>query len=246
MKRFVIVPLSILLCLILAACSSSGANDSSAPDADIRVETPYTDIVVPEIYKDAVENEVVSEDPYTLLFKTKDDGTELYSVVFGDSGDFLLGTLDDGTSVYINVYDLDSSSGDYDSNAMYQEGLYGVLENLCQNSSFKINNALNTDEMLTFGIKTDVVTLKYPRKWKNKVKVDVDGDTVRFSCSETELFDFCFFEVENGTLIGTYKNNPIYIVNYEVENDEYLQMVEDLNVIIKNLMKDENFVVYVQ
>ena len=44
-------------------------------------------------------------------------------------------------------------------------------------------------------------------------------------------------------LLGTYKDTPIYIVDYPVETDEQAAMQEDVNVILQYLMEDPKFTI---
>ena len=55
-----------------------------------------------------------------------------------------------------------------------------------------------------------------------------------------KVFDLRF-ENCDGYLLGTYKNTPIYIVEYKAKNDDQVAMQQDVNVIINNLSKDKNF-----
>lgn len=93
-----------------------------------------------------------------------------------------------------------------------------------------------------FEIKTDVVSLYYPEKWKDKVDVKVNGKTVSFMNNGDKVFDLRF-ENCDGYLLGTYKNTPIYIVEYKAKNDDQVAMQQDVNVIINNLSKDKNFII---
>lgn len=110
----------------------------------------------------------------------------------------------------------------------------------CKSGSDKNESSAPADENATFQIKTSVVTLVYPQKWENKLNIEVTKDTVKFVNKETPIFDIVFKECD-GYLLGTYKKTPVYIVEHPVYNDEQALMVEDVNVILQNLMKDENF-----
>lgn len=99
-----------------------------------------------------------------------------------------------------------------------------------------------TESTDTYDIKTKVTTLKYAAEWKDKVKTTVTDTKVSFKVDNTPIFDIVF-EKCDGYLLGTYKGTPIYIVEYPVEGYEQARMVEDINVILENLLKDKNFVV---
>ena len=108
-------------------------------------------------------------------------------------------------------------------------------------SSEKTTSSEVVDSSATYDIKTDVTTFKYAEVWKDKVETDVTDKKVSFTQDGTPVFDLVFEECD-GYLLGTYSGTPIYIIEYPVETDEQAQMIEDINVILENLLKDENFV----
>ena len=65
------------------------------------------------------------------------------------------------------------------------------------------------------------------------------------------LFDLSFVDVNDGFLLGTYSGIPIYIIDYEIKEDNYTEdevfdmycMQEDVNVILQHLMEDPNFTI---
>ena len=91
-------------------------------------------------------------------------------------------------------------------------------------------------------IPTDLVTLSYPERWKDKVEIKVEGKKVSFVNGDTPLFDLCFEECD-GYLLGTYDGTPIYIIEYPVETEEQIAMQQDVNVIIDHLCQDAKFVI---
>lgn len=101
----------------------------------------------------------------------------------------------------------------------------------------------------TFAIKTSDVTLYYPKKWKDTVKVKTSEKKVSFSNGEIKLFDICFSETD-GALIGYYNETPISVVSYEFSEENMskkeiqknVEMQNDVNILIKNLTNDKNFV----
>ena len=106
----------------------------------------------------------------------------------------------------------------------------------------KTKTKTETESTDTYDIKTKVTTLKYSAEWKDKVKTTVTDNKVSFKVDNKPIFDIVF-EKCDGYLLGTYKGTPIYIVEYPVEGYEQARMVEDINVILENLLKDKNFVV---
>ncbi len=100
-----------------------------------------------------------------------------------------------------------------------------------------------------YEIKTKYCILKYPEKFKDKVKVDIDTKnvyTVKFSLGGVKLFDLCF-NGGTGDLLGTIKgedgNTEIRATVYDLDKKagNYSELREaqgSLNVIIDNLKKD--------
>ena len=142
----------------------------------------------------------------------------------------------------MNIPKLDSSNKNYDTYCGYQEAVNTIMTHLASDYTFKINELVEDGDTSTFDIETSVVTMKYPNKWKDKVQVKVSDEGVKFSNDGTPLFDLNFIECD-GYLLGTYKNTPIYVVDYTVKTDEQIAMQQDINVILQNLMSDSNFVI---
>lgn len=239
------------------AADGSEASASTATEAEktITVSTPFADLKVPASYEGKVENKVTSEDPYTVTFSVKDDGTELYSVVFNGKGDILLGTIvgkKENTVIYMNTRTLNSKDKNYELYLSYQDGSSVIVNNLKKDYEFVMNAVVKYEDQdsETFDIKTDTVTLKYPAKWKDKVKVDVTKDAVKFSCGDTKLFDISFAKTKDGFLIGKYKDTSLYLVTYELKKgkmseDDFAElnlMQEDYSVVLDHLIEDEDFV----
>lgn len=101
-------------------------------------------------------------------------------------------------------------------------------------------------EKPTYVIEAGGLELKYSEKWKDKVTVTVTEDRAAFACGETKLFDLVF-NSEEGIVLGTVrgeKNTVIYVVDYPLEQDdpELNEMQGDVNVILRNLARDYDFV----
>lgn len=246
MKKIMILLLSALLALALCACGAEKAEDSAdAEENPGSLSTPFAELSLPEEFEDNVESEVTSEDPYTISFKAKDDGTELFSLVFGGDGEdgILMGTLpgeDENTVVYMQIPELEEKDKNYDSHASYQEGVNTIMDGLAKDNGLVIDQIVEKEDDSTFDIKTSVVTMKYPAKWQDKVTVKVGKEKVKFSNGDTPLFELVFKKCD-GFLLGTYDGTPIYIVDYKVDNDEQAAMQEDVNVILQYLMEDKKF-----
>lgn len=99
----------------------------------------------------------------------------------------------------------------------------------------------------TYTISAGGFDLKYPLKWKDKVTVFTSDDRASFSFGDTKLFDITF-NSDEGVLFGTIKgdkNTVVRFVDYNAtgENEEMSSMLEDVNVILQNLIKDYNLCV---
>ena len=165
--------------------------------------------------------------------------------MFDGTGDILMGTLvgeTENTVLYMNIPELDKSSENYAEYCTYQEAVNTIMGHLTKDYTFHINELVEVEDNSTTDIRTDVVTLKYPAKWKDAVQTEITETGVKFSNNGTPLFDLIFSECD-GYLLGTYKDTPIYIVDYPVETDEQAAMQEDVNVILQYLMEDPKFTI---
>lgn len=263
MKRLLPLLLVVLLLLFCACsssiegvCNSSAVNESSQDERltndMVVISTPYADLRLSKSIADNVFYDITHTSPYTLSFKAKRDGTELFSFVFNGDGDSIVGTIvgeNNNTVVYLNTAKLDADSENYNEYLSYQMGINDITNALTELDNFVFGEVVEWEDAGNFEIKTSVVTLKYPNKWKNKVDIVISEDVVKFSYYNVNLFDIYFKEVENGSLIGLYENTPIYVVSYSPDNDllnekqmdEYTSMQYGINVIIKCLKEYKNF-----
>ena len=262
MKKIILMLLCLVMVLSFCACRagedpvqepSSNEEESTLPENSVEEEktttlnTPYIDLQIPASYEGKVDAEVTDE---TVVFKMK-DGTELYTLYFGEATENLIGTIlleDKNVVLYASFTELNSEDEKYMEYAQHQEGINTILHNLMKNENFVINEVVEYEDPTMFDIKTDLVTLKYPNKWKDKVKVEVTDDIVKFTCGKEKLFDLVFKECD-GYLLGTYDNTPIYIISYEFDETKYSEdekmdlygMAEDVNVILQHLAEDPKF-----
>ena len=251
MKKIVALVLSFVCLMAFNACGIErkgvdvNTSESVSEEKVLKITTPYADLCLPETFDGVVANKVISKEPYTVSFYAIADKTELFSLVFDGSGDILMGTLvadEKNTVIYMNIPKLDSSNKNYDTYCGYQEAVNTIMTHMASDYTYKINELVEDGDTSTFDIETSVVTMKYPNKWKDKVQVKVSDEGVKFSNDGTPLFDLNFIECD-GYLLGTYKNTPIYVVDYTLKTDEQMAMQEDINVILQNLMSDSNFVI---
>lgn len=250
MKKWYVVVAAALIAVLLAACGSQSdgkpENAATVDSAGVKyniIETPYANLRVTEDFDENVAHKETGKEPYVLTFSSKKDDTELFSIVFNGKGNTLFGTIvgeDANTVIHTNLVKLDENSENYETNRAYQDKLKDILSCLTADYEIILGEEVDHETTSDFDIETPVVTLKYPNKWKNKVKVEVTDDSVKFSNNGTPVFDLVFKETK-GYLLGTYKDTPIYMVEHPVKTNEQAAMQQDVNVILKHLMKDPNF-----
>ena len=247
MKKIIALTLTLLCVLQLCACSSGTKTEQpqGQEEKTVTVSTPYVDLKVPESLDQNASHEENDADPYVITFKSKADDTILFSFVFNGTGERLLGTLigeKENTVISLNVPELDEASEHYEENLANQQQMDVIIDHLLADYQIVLNEVVEQENTAVFDIETSVVTLKYPAKWKETVQVDVQENGVKFSSDGTPLFDLMFVECD-GYLLGTYKDTPIYMVEYPVESDEHAAMQNGVNVILQNLMQDPNFAI---
>lgn len=246
---FIISVLIILTCLFGCGKSETGTphdttesvnvqDETTAAETEIEgtfdIETQYAVLKYPLKWKDSVDV-VVSDDKVTF----SSNGTYLFDIVYNSSEGTLLGTLiTDDYNVYVNVVDTDLEDETF---CEMQEDINVILHNLIEDYNFIAGEKVIRADELTFKIETPVVTLKYPKRWENKVTVVVTDNSVSVSNALGNLFDLNFYECD-GVLLGYYNNVPIYVVDYEVDDVMSSEMIEDINVIFSHLQEDPNFV----
>ena len=250
MKKWYVVVAAALIAVLLAACGSQSdgkpENAATVDSAGVKyniIETPYANLRVTEDFDENVAHKETGKEPYVLTFSSKKDDTELFSIVFNGKGNTLFGTIvgeDANTVIHTNLVKLDENSENYETNRAYQDKLKDILSCLTADYEIILGEEVDHETTSDFDIETPVVTLKYPNKWKDKVKVEVTDDSVKFSNDGTPVFDLVFKETK-GYLLGTYKDTPIYMVEHPVKNNEQAAMQQDVNVILKYLMQDPNF-----
>lgn len=224
--------------------SASASTRDSAGEKFVTISTPYAELRVKETLDNNLTHKESGTDPYVVTFSSKKDGTELFSLVFNGKGDTLFGTLigeEENTVIYMNTVKLDEKSENYEENLKLQSESRDILDRLTADYEIILGEEVSHEVTSNFEIETPLVTLKYPNKWKDRVKVEVTDDSVKFSDGETPVFDLVFKECD-GYLLGTYKGTPIYMVEHPVEKDDQAAMQQDVNVILKYLMQDPNFV----
>lgn len=245
MKKLLVLML-ILSCFALCACGAeqNTLDTDMSQESIVYITTPYADLGVPESFDENVVHEVISEVPYTVLFKMATDDTELFTISFNEPGNLLLGTVlgdKENTVVYANLFDLDHTSDQWETYCAYQEVVNIIAQHLAEDYPFARDEVVAGENTEVFDIETDLVTLYYPSKWKDAVSVSFVDGGVKFTNDGTPLFDLMFSACD-GYLLGTYGDTPIYVVDYALETDEQCAMQEDVNVILDYLQEDPNFI----
>lgn len=257
-KKVIAICAMLLVAIMLASCSGNGNNatpDEATADEPttaqkvVKIETPYGNLSVSEEFDKAMDHVVREEDPYILDFVSKDDKTTVLSIHFNDKTKDVLGTLKtDGKDVvlYAEFPAIDKKSSHYTEYTNYQMEVNTIVNHLEQDYGFTAGYDPGTVESETnesnetFDIKTTLVTLKYPKKWEDKVTVTEKDNVVSFAAGKTPLFDLYYKECD-GVLLGTYNKTPIYIKEHKVKEAEHTAMINDVNVIIRHLNDDKNF-----
>lgn len=166
--------------------------------------------------------------------------SKLFDLVFNSEEGIVLGTVRGENNTVISYVDYPLENDDRELLEMKMD-LNVILQNLEQDYDFVRDEAIWDEDSETFEIKTSVVTLHYPSRWKEKVNVDVTERGVAFAAGETKLFDLVFEECD-GFRLGLYNGTPIYIVDYPVRTEEEMHMQQDVNVILQFLYEDSSFV----
>lgn len=256
----IIMTISFMLCVTcLVGCGSgeqamtSIIQNETEVETLWRIETPYCELCLPKEFEEHVITEIKMEDSYSILFKTKEKGVDLFVLYFDNETENLIGTLPLATEnkvLYADFADLDNEDENYLEYSTYQEGINTIIDNLVAEYNFIIDDVIEYDDKTTFDIENEFVTLKYPNKWKEEVEIYKEEKCIKFFYDKVALFDV-YFEECDGDHIGTYKNIPIYIISYIFDKDSITEeqhrklsaMQHDVNVIIDNLVQDDNFVI---
>lgn len=200
-------------------------------------EIPFAGLVLkyPKEWQDQVT--VTENEDGSLAFSA--DGALLFTL-YSDDAHQTLGTVTGEKNTVIGVQFAEIDPNDAAKAAM-QEDINVILLHLAKDYDFAVGTAVLPEDDAAFPITTSVTTLYYPAKWQDQVTVDVSEEKVSFSAGGTPLFDLVFTDCD-GYLLGTYGKTPIYIVEYEVSDDTHAAMQAGVNVILKHLMEDEQFV----
>ena len=259
-KGFIVVLCVLLFATALAGCNKGAAtpdeatvSSENAPAEDIEtfaIKTAYADLAYPKQWENDVKVDIDETNGYVVSFSA--DGVKLFDLQFNCGSGDVMGTLvRDSENVILRAAfaKLDENDSNYKKHVEMQGGLDVILSHLAKDYNFAEGeeNYVNTSEV--YEIKTDVVSLYYPKQWENKVKVDVTDNGVYFSYKDVKLFDILFGTAEGAYLLGTYDGKDVSIVSYDLQQGDLSDndfttlraMQESIDVIISNLEKDGNF-----
>ena len=248
MKRLLAVILATLfICGIFAACGDDKKGKEGS-DELFTIETEYADLRYPSKWEDKVKVDTLDDNLHTV--RVSSDSKSIFDITFTD-GNTMLGTLttDDGpVNVYVLFYELDKKDKNYEDYAAMQDDVNVITENLAKDYDFSIGKPLLEDDGKTFEIETKIVTMHYPQRWKDSVKVEADEKAVAFSCDGTPLFTI-HFGAEKGELLGTYNGTKLWLETFGFDKNTlsaeqiavYEAMQEDVTVILQNLYGDDKF-----
>lgn len=258
MRRLVIV----LLCFVfitatLSACSgeknkateAAATPDTSAGDELLSIKTDYCTLKYPNKWGDKFSTKIENTGVYTVEFLYGD--TPVFALTFNGGEGSPLGTIiveESHIVIRVDAYPHDQKDENYDIYRVMQEDINTMVDHLKKDYQF-VTDIIEDASDEVFEIKTPVVSLFYPKKWEDKITVDTDENTVRFSYEQISLFDISFGG-DNGEVIGSYKDIPVlldeHIIDKDAVTDEQFKtmsaMKEDINVIIEYLRKDSEFV----
>ena len=252
MKRLLAVVLAMVIVAALTACGSSKKDsDADAKDAtQAQTSAEATEAAERESYvieAGGLKLKYPAEWKDKVTVKASDDKaefsvekTKLFDILFNSEEGDVLGTVKGDTYTVISLVNYTVKDDNNELKAM-QHDINFILQNLEKDYDFASGEALSEDDDATFEIKTSLVTLHYPKKWQDKVSVDVKDDVVSFSDGDTKLFDLILKKSKEGYMLGTYNDTPIYIVDYPVKSDDDIAMQAAINVIIAHLQEDSNF-----
>ncbi len=257
MKRLLLISVLIFALIIsLSACGGNGqgsgaTNDEAAVSAtsdealkNIQIGASKGDtyaieagglvLKYPAKWKDKVE---VTLSDNRASFTRGDD--KLFDILFNSDKGNVLGTVKGDNYTVVSVVDYKTDKADAELTEMVND-INVIINNLSKDYDFAVGERIVDTDSSVFDIKTSVTTLKFPSKWKDKVKVDVTDDGVKFSSGDTKVFDIMFVEGD-GYLLGKYNDTPVYVIDYPVKEQEQMEMQAGINVILSNLREDSNF-----
>lgn len=251
-KKIIIALVALVVIAIVAIVITLNNSKTASTDKELlSIDTFGTEVCGYTIKYPVKWREKVKIDVSDNGARFTSGDAELFYLHFGGETGNLLGTLKDGdksTVLRVESFTIDESNENYDELCAMCEDINVILVNLEKDYDFVIGEDTTgaaDDKVATYKIKTKTVATNIPivynKKWEDKVTITEGDECLNFTCGEDKLFDLYFKKVSDGYLLGKYDGTPIYIVDYEVNNDEEAAMQEDVNVILQNLMKDKKF-----
>ncbi|MBO4468583.1 MAG: hypothetical protein J5766_04720, partial [Clostridia bacterium] len=145
------------------------------------------------------------------------------------------------TVVYLNIPKIDPETEKYTEYCELQEAPYEIVDRLKEDYEFISGDDLSEDDNgETFDIKTPIVTLKYPEKWKDKADIAITDDSVTIMRNGQEVIKLSF-SGDEGYLLGEYNGTPVRITTYSGDDRELAAMRDDGDIMLDHLMRDPAF-----
>lgn len=266
---FVVIIQSILI-ISLKSTGDSSKSENIQNVLVNTIETPVTDLVFNLAFVDNLRAEVTNVEPCSVILKTdinNNKDVELLTIYFDNNANgTVVGTFIDKNnnlvSLSVKKSNLTSSTA---LNEIEIEKLVNlqvdIVDSIVSNLEFVsyAENAESTEVVNQYiSIDTPYVELKYPKKWKDNLRVEVyDGEPCRveFICEFPNrdplvLFTYVFGgepEIPVGTLngvqiginVGTEEADDSWT---EAEKEIFYSMREDMGTIVDELIEFDGFV----
>lgn len=254
---------------VIVSLKTSG--DSNSQNILVNtVETPVTDLVFNLAFVDNLRAEVSKEAPYSVLLKA-DVGDckdiELLTVYFDDSSKgTAVGTFKDKNGNLVNLSVEMHNLFSFTSLTEYEiENLVSlqidIIDSIVSNIEF-VSYAEDTETTEAadqyISIETPYTEFKYPKKWEEYLKVEVNGDTpceVVFICELPDRDPLMLFEVVfdgesqipvgdlNGVSVGINVGTDEAEDSWtEEEKEIFYTMREDMGFAVDGLTEIDGFV----
>lgn len=198
----------------------------------MEIETPYTTLLYPEQWADALQIEVTEGDEYVVSFSADVEGETkqpLFDLTFGDGLDNKMGSiqLDNGSIVDVAVNFVSLDNVNNDTILSMQEAANELL------SKLPLSREPIVEAVADLAIETSYGNLSFPGEWKDSVTVQQEDNSVLFYANVNEQTIKLFaveFGVDADSAIGS-------VLDSNNENVTVGIMMEELN--LDNSWSDE-------
>ena len=220
----------------------------------MEIETPYTTLLYPEQWAEALKVEVTEGDEYVVSFSADVEGETkqpLFDLTFGDGLDNKMGSiqLEDGSvvDVAVNFASLDNVNND--TILSMQEAANELL------SKLPLSREPIVEAVADLAIETSYGNLSFPGEWKDSVTVQQEDNSVLFYANVNEQTIKLFaveFGVDEDSAIGSMldTNNESVTVGISMEeinldnswSDEEKNMLYTMQESINHVLDNIDFV----